>query len=462
MLRLKPTVLALTAAEVKEHESRWRHRQRLSAEKITDEAQGQPSGTGKHHEPRIRISPPSPGRGSLNHPKTDDITAHRHRDPLATPPAQSLRGRGAVDAFEPSGEPAVGLGDPGPVDFSTPRRLRIRRPQRASPVLIGGERRVGLEVEEGRLEQPTEPSYSPSFPAARDTGQSASSAAPQGQSHPEILLSDPSADTELSLQSSTAIPRFPLPASRAQVAASTAAADAPKVPTPADISAQPTSADMHGGPATPSRSSSLQGQADNSPSSVSSSESRTRSLMATVRSLRARVTSASKPPSRMNETGTRGPPSPTRPGRPGRPAVTTAASSSSVPLQLDGASTFHVYNDALPAAIQPQTPQNLPEARHRGRLFDNTSASGAQTAPVWRTGITVTDASSIRAAGAGTTRRRYPPRRAPSPPGLATPGFRGLYGGLENTDDAALFDRASRLAGDRRPRDPSPGDDGPP
>lgn len=185
--------------------------------------------------------------------------------------------------------------------------------------------------------------------------------------------------------------------------------------------------------------------------------------MATVRSLRARVTSAGKPPRKRNEPDARGPPLPKRSER---PAATTAASLSSVPPQLDGggASAFRIYNDALPAAIQPQTPQNLPEARHRGRLFDGTSAGGAQTAPVWRTGITSAAAaeSGGEAVGAGTTRRRYPARRAPSPPGLETPGFRGLYGGLENTDDAALFDRASRLAGDRRSRDPRPGDHGPP
>ncbi|KAI1745691.1 hypothetical protein F4680DRAFT_443162 [Xylaria scruposa] len=36
---------------------------------------------------------------------------------------------------------------------------------------------------------------------------------------------------------------------------------------------------------------------------------------------------------------------------------------------------FRVYDDSVPASLQPQTPLNLPEARHRGRLY------GFHTAP---------------------------------------------------------------------------------
>src|SRR4051812_37712397 len=41
---------------------------------------------------------------------------------------------------------------------------------------------------------------------------------------------------------------------------------------------------------------------------------------------------------------------------------------------------FRIYDDSLPASSQPQTPQNLPESRHRSRLL------GAHTAPVHGSG----------------------------------------------------------------------------
>ncbi|KAM0549093.1 hypothetical protein ACHAPJ_009548 [Fusarium lateritium] len=82
-----------------------------------------------------------------------------------------------------------------------------------------------------------------------------------------------------------------------------------------------------------------------------------------------------------------------------------------------------VYSDRVPLDEQPQTPRQLPEARHQSR-FD-----GAYTAPVRgrRTRIEIDD-------GPVTVRRRRAGRNI-SPVGLRTPGFRGLYGGSENADD---------------------------
>lgn len=95
---------------------------------------------------------------------------------------------------------------------------------------------------------------------------------------------------------------------------------------------------------------------------------------------------------------------------------------------------FQIYDDSLPASSQPQTPQNLPESRHRSRL------AGAFTAPVTRIGS--------RFHGTHRLTGQWGNRRTPSPEGVETPGFRGLYGGLENTDDIALFEHAQRLMGD--------------
>jgi hypothetical protein len=91
-----------------------------------------------------------------------------------------------------------------------------------------------------------------------------------------------------------------------------------------------------------------------------------------------------------------------------------------------------VYDDGRPASVQPQTPQNLPEARHQSHYHP------AYTAPE------------------AMARRRELMRNVPfterhgrrnitdSPPGLDTPGFRGLYGGQENVDEDVMFDRAAQ------------------
>lgn len=89
-----------------------------------------------------------------------------------------------------------------------------------------------------------------------------------------------------------------------------------------------------------------------------------------------------------------------------------------------------VYDDSIMATIQPQTPLNLPEARHQSQL------RGFYTAPG---GIHL----SQRARSPAPTRRR---RRAwmEDPAGLDHPGVVGLYGGIENTDELALYDTGVR------------------
>ncbi|KAF4457840.1 hypothetical protein F53441_315 [Fusarium austroafricanum] len=83
-----------------------------------------------------------------------------------------------------------------------------------------------------------------------------------------------------------------------------------------------------------------------------------------------------------------------------------------------------VYSDRLPVQQQPQTPRQLPEARHQSR-FD-----GAYTAPVRGRRPRV-----VEGDGPVTVQRRRAGRNT-SPAGLRTPGFQGLYGGSENAEDA--------------------------
>lgn len=92
---------------------------------------------------------------------------------------------------------------------------------------------------------------------------------------------------------------------------------------------------------------------------------------------------------------------------------------------------IQIYDDLLSPTRQPQTPEQLPEARHQSRLL------GSYTAPVDRL-------RSARSSGhTSATSRRLQACRRPSPAGMRTPGFEGLYGGRENNDDQTLFDEAS-------------------
>lgn len=96
--------------------------------------------------------------------------------------------------------------------------------------------------------------------------------------------------------------------------------------------------------------------------------------------------------------------------------------------------SMRVYDDLLSPARQPQTPEQLPESQHQSRL------RGSYTAPISRLRSTQVPGRTP------VTARRYRHRRAPSPVGMRTPGFKGLYGGHENEDDALLFAEASQAA----------------
>ncbi|KAI0518467.1 hypothetical protein F5B22DRAFT_653961 [Xylaria bambusicola] len=92
---------------------------------------------------------------------------------------------------------------------------------------------------------------------------------------------------------------------------------------------------------------------------------------------------------------------------------------------------FEVYDDSLPASLQPQTPMNLPETRHQSRLH------GFSTVPARPVGM--------RRSAQRPTISQLRQRDTQSPSVLATPGFQGLYGGIENSDDTRLQHDASQL-----------------
>jgi len=85
---------------------------------------------------------------------------------------------------------------------------------------------------------------------------------------------------------------------------------------------------------------------------------------------------------------------------------------------------FTIYDDSIPAALQPQTPQHLPEARHRSRI-DRSALTPTRIAEAGHGYRTPSRHAS------GTSRRLRPA----SPLGVMDPdrpGFSGLYGGHQN------------------------------
>ncbi|KAK3387450.1 hypothetical protein B0H63DRAFT_470036 [Podospora didyma] len=162
--------------------------------------------------------------------------------------------------------------------------------------------------------------------------------------------------------------------------------------------------------------------------SVTASPVRTRPIHGTGRDLGDLRSSRSLPPLPLPREGGE-----SRVGaRPAEQVIQETPSETSSPTSIPMTPRrFRIYNDSLPASSQPQTPQNLPEARHQSRL------SGSYTVPARRL-----SGHSIATPTTGRVRRRLIGGRNLSPPGLQTPGFRGLYGGIENTDDSVLFEQA--------------------
>ncbi|KAI0156411.1 hypothetical protein GGR57DRAFT_81539 [Xylariaceae sp. FL1272] len=169
-------------------------------------------------------------------------------------------------------------------------------------------------------------------------------------------------------------------------------------------------------PVTPPRSSSLRRDIRSSPNQTpQSASSRTRLFSSAARFVESII--------RPTRHGTQSPSSPT-PSTPSAQSADSGARSNrarSISTVIEIPS-FRVYNDSLPAATQPQTPLNLPEARHRSRLHE------PFTAPVQR----------IARRSARRPSSRGGPSNSGSPSGLTTPGFKGLYGGRENSSEASF------------------------
>ncbi|ESZ95072.1 hypothetical protein SBOR_4527 [Sclerotinia borealis F-4128] len=141
------------------------------------------------------------------------------------------------------------------------------------------------------------------------------------------------------------------------------------------------------------------------------------------------------------------PPSPSpSPRRRKRLQPTPRRGSDTGPRTYTPSRGYSVYNDSLPAASQPQTPAQLPEARHQSRYHPS------YTVPTNRSMARLR--GLITDPGVGTPTRpsepihqysaqrqmhetdaRWTRRRSDSPTGMSDGGFEGLYGGRENGDE---------------------------
>lgn len=130
--------------------------------------------------------------------------------------------------------------------------------------------------------------------------------------------------------------------------------------------------------------------------------------------------------------------SPTTP----RQSVENACNSTQSPTATPRRS-IRVYDDSLPPSSQPQTPSHLPESRHRSRLHPSFTAPVARHRP----GVLNTSPPSVIRITGSVRRVRRNAGRSDSPLGMGGErgeGFRGLYGGQENTDEDVLFENAAR------------------
>ncbi|KUI58030.1 hypothetical protein VP1G_05327 [Cytospora mali] len=429
MIHLQPTVISLTMSEVKDLETRRRYRRYLQREENPTSEETVQRKSSPILEPRgpRRTVMFSQNRESSSSPNPPGV------DPLPSSPLERIVDNHAEDDEPTPNAPHHGLEltliEPEPLasldSFDSPSPLDS--PSSTGRYLSARPRRPRLFQSPSNSDKPNDVVVSYASPF---------------EQHPSPpSANDPEATASIRHHPSVSMPSLPPPFSQK----------------PRRISAERTwtrtlairSRDSLASEASPSnpghqrrRSScrdpiELQNDGQPGPSNPSSPQ---KGVKATTRLLQLCPRIGYRSPSNSHEDSLAedglSPDRPTLPA-PGRP-TSLARDIITTPRHR-----IRIYDDVLSPTHQPQTPEQLPEARHQSRL------PGSYTAPVSRS------RSSGTSGHTPVTARRLRHHRQPSPVGMRTPGFEGLYGGQENEDDGSLFEEASQAREEEYPS-PSP------